>query len=82
MLKKLMLNALCLVMNYATPKSYCPAHFLHFHKPVRKTNGFGSHLLVWTKMKINGTRNCSVTNILQNIFFCVPQQKESHTGLE
>ncbi len=25
--------------------------------------------------------NCLVTNILQNIFFCVQQKKETHTGL-
>lgn len=37
MLNELMLNVLCLVMNYATPKSYFAAHFLHFHKPVRKS---------------------------------------------
>ncbi len=24
--------------------------------------------------------NCLVTNILQNIFFCVLQKKETHTG--
>ncbi len=28
------------------------------------------------------TMNCLVTNILQNIFFCVQQRKETHTGLE
>ncbi len=28
------------------------------------------------------TGNCFVTNILQNIFFCVFQKKETHTGLE
>ncbi len=27
------------------------------------------------------TSNCLVTNILQNIFFCVQQRKEAHTGL-
>ncbi len=26
--------------------------------------------------------NGLVSNILQNIFFCVPQKKVSHTGLE
>ncbi len=29
-----------------------------------------------------GTRNCSVTLILQNIFFCVQLKKVTHTGLE
>ncbi len=29
-----------------------------------------------------GTNNCLVTHILQNIFFCVQQKKEMHTGLE
>ncbi len=28
------------------------------------------------------TSNCLLTNILQNIFFCVQQLKETHTGLE
>ncbi len=27
------------------------------------------------------TVNCLVTSILQNIFFCVQQKKETHTGL-
>ncbi len=31
---------------------------------------------------INGNQNSLVTNILQNIFFCVLHKKESHTGLE
>ncbi len=28
------------------------------------------------------TSNCVVTNIHQNIFFCVQQNKETHAGLE
>ncbi len=28
------------------------------------------------------TINCLVTNILQNVFFCAEQKKETHTGLE
>ncbi len=28
------------------------------------------------------TVNCLVTNILQNIFFCFQQKKETQTGLE
>ncbi len=28
------------------------------------------------------TISCFVTNILQNIFFCVQQKKETHTGLD
>ncbi len=28
------------------------------------------------------TSNCLVTNILQNIFFCTQQKKETHIGLE
>ncbi len=28
------------------------------------------------------TINCLITNILQNIFFFVQQNKETHTGLE
>ncbi len=33
-------------------------------------------------MKVSGDRNCSFANIPQNIFFCVQQKKESHSGLE
>ncbi len=29
-----------------------------------------------------GTSNCLITNILQNIFFCVQQKKETHTRSE
>jgi len=29
-----------------------------------------------------GSIECLVTNILQNIFFCVQQKKETHTGLK
>ncbi len=29
-----------------------------------------------------GTNNCLVTNILQNVFFCVQQKREIHMGLE
>ncbi len=28
------------------------------------------------------TGNCLVPNILQNVFFCAQQKKETHTGLE
>ncbi len=34
--------------------------------------------ILWKSM---ATVNCLVTNILQNIFFCVQQKKEAHTGL-
>ncbi len=33
-------------------------------------------------MEVNGTQNCSVSHILQNIFLCVQQNKDIHTGLE
>ncbi len=33
-------------------------------------------------MEVSGTWNHLVTNILQNIFFCVSQKIESHTGLK
>jgi len=29
-----------------------------------------------------GSKNCLVSHFLQNIFFCVQQKKEIHTGLE
>jgi len=32
--------------------------------------------------KSTRTIDCLVTNILRNIFFCVQQKKEIHTGLE
>ncbi len=32
--------------------------------------------------KSTATANCLVTNILQSVFFCVQQKKETHTGLE
>ncbi len=35
--------------------------------------------IIWKSM---ATVNCLVTNIFQNIFFCVPQLKELDTGLE
>jgi len=40
--------------------------------------------LQWKKIlwKSMGSINCLVTNGLQNIFFCVQQKKETHTGLE
>jgi len=40
--------------------------------------------IAWTKItvEVNGNRNSLVTNILQNIVFCAPQKKETHTGLE
>ncbi len=31
---------------------------------------------------VSGQQNCLVINILQNIFFYVPQEKERHTGLK
>ncbi len=33
-------------------------------------------------MEVNGAQNCSVSHILQNIFLCVQQNKDIHTGLE
>ncbi len=33
-------------------------------------------------MEVNGPQNCSVSHILQNIFLCVQQNKDIHTGLE
>jgi len=35
--------------------------------------------LQWESM---GSINCLFTNILQNIYFCVQQEKEIHTGLK
>ncbi len=33
------------------------------------------HYILKHTVEINGNRNCLVTNILQNIFFCIPQKK-------
>ncbi len=35
--------------------------------------------ILWKSM---ATINCLVPDILQNIFFCAQQKKESHTGLK
>jgi len=34
---------------------------------------------LWKSM---ATVNCLITNILQNVFFCVQQKKETHLGFE
>ncbi len=34
------------------------------------------------KLKLMATVNCLLTNVLHNIFSCVQQKKEAHTGLE
>ncbi len=39
----------------------------------------GIFSILWKSM---AARNCLVTIILQNNFFCVQQKKETHTGLE
>jgi len=33
-------------------------------------------------MEANDNQNCLATNILQHNFYCFPQQKQSHAGLE
>ncbi len=38
--------------------------------------------MVYSTMEVNGAQNCSVSHILQNIFHCVQQNKNIHTGLE
>ncbi len=40
------------------------------------------HSMEKNTMEVNGYQQLLVTNILQNIFFCVQQNKEIHTGLE
>ncbi len=39
----------------------------------------GTFSVLWGSM---ATVNHLVTHIIQNIFFCVQQKKEAHTGLE
>jgi len=39
-------------------------------------------LTVAIDFKSMGSINCLFANILQNIFFCVHQKKETHTGLK
>jgi len=45
---------------------------------VTQKKNFEESRILWKSM---ATVNCLVTNILQNIFFCVQQNKETHTGL-
>jgi len=33
-------------------------------------------------MEFNGDQQLLITHIVQNIFFCVKQEKETHTGLK
>ncbi len=33
-------------------------------------------------VEVCGNQNCMVPNILQNVFFCILQNKEIHAGLE
>ncbi len=39
----------------------------------------GKKQILWKSMV---PQNCSVSHILQNIFLCVQQNKDIHTGLE
>jgi len=39
----------------------------------------GNNKILWKSL---GSINCLVTDILLNIFFCVQQKKEVHTGLK
>jgi len=41
----------------------------------------GFHWIFCPTMEVNGVHQL-VTDILQNIFFCVQQKKEIHTGLK
>jgi len=40
------------------------------------------HSIFFLLCKSVGSINCLVTDILQNILFCVQQMKEVHTGLK
>ncbi len=40
------------------------------------------HSIFFPTMEVNGAPNSLVTNFLQNIFLCVQQNKDIHTGLE
>ncbi len=42
----------------------------------------GIYSIFFYTVDVNGYRQLFVTNILQNIFFCVQHKKETHTGLE
>ncbi len=42
----------------------------------------GSHWLKTKTMEVSGYRHLFDYIILQNIFFCVQQKKETHAGLE
>jgi len=53
--------------------------FLYYTKNKRRYYEECLFFLLWKSM---GSINCLVTDILQNIFFCVQQKKENHTGLK
>ncbi len=40
------------------------------------------HSIFFPSMEVNGVPKQPVTNFLQNIFLCVRQNKDIHTGLE
>ncbi len=40
------------------------------------------HKIQKNTVEINGNQNCLVLNTLENIFFCVQEKKQMHTGLE
>ncbi len=40
------------------------------------------HAILFPTMEVNGAQNSLVTNFLHNIFLCVQQNKDIHTGLE
>ncbi len=40
------------------------------------------HSIFFPTIEVNGAQNSLVTNFLQNIFLCVRQNKDIHTGLE
>lgn len=65
------------------PKKIILSPFTHPHfSPVEHILRSISLLLLFHKTKVNINQNCSVPNILLNIFFCNPRKKECHLALE
>ncbi len=66
---------------------FCSAeHKVRYSEECGKQSSFGAPLtsivFFFPIMEVNGAPKSLVTNFLQNMFLCVQQNKEIHTGLE
>ncbi len=60
-------------MSFQTCMTFFPL-FWNTKEYIEKNNVFGTidfQSMIKILMEVNGTQNCLVSNILQNIFFCV-----------